>query len=165
MPIYGQNDLSFRIKIITDMSTYTQIIYHIVFSTKNRASVLYKENRERLFRYMAGILDKRKCICLSINGVEDHVHILTHIHPTIALSNLIKEIKVGSTLFIKESGLFRGFDHWQDGYGAFTHHWSDKERLVRYVKNQENHHRTLSYKEELQEILKEHGVPWDERYI
>ncbi len=147
------------------MGTYTQILYHIVFSTKSRNEVLHKENRDRLFRYMAGILSKNKCICPIINGVEDHVHILTHIHPSISLSDLIKDIKVGSSLFIKQNDLFPGFENWQSGYGAFTHSWSHLNRLVGYVENQEEHHRKVSYKEELIQLLQDHGVPYDEKYL
>jgi len=100
------------------MSTYTQILYQIVFSTKNREKALIKVNREKLNRYIWGILNNKKCVLYRINGVEDHIHLATHIHPTIAVSSLIKDIKVSSSIWMKEQGLFPAFTAWQKGYGA-----------------------------------------------
>ncbi|MBO6571590.1 MAG: transposase [Balneola sp.] len=80
-----------------------------------------------------------------INGVEDHIHILTHIHPSVALSQLVKDIKLASSFYIKENKLFFGFHGWQEGYGAFTYSLKEKERLINYVKNQEEHHKKLPF--------------------
>jgi len=91
------------------MSTYTQILYQIVFSTKDRTTTLTKPNRIDLFKYVAGILENKKCHLYQLNGVEDHIHILTHLHPSVALSDLVKDIKLASTKFIKEKGLFPQF--------------------------------------------------------
>ncbi len=147
------------------MSTYTQIMYQIVFSTKKRERTLTKDNRKELFSYIWGILKNKKCHLYRINGVEDHLHIVTHIHPTIALSDLIKDIKVASSGYIKEKVLFPDFNAWQEGYGAFTYSIKDKDRLIEYVKNQEEHHKTLTYQEELIALLNEHGVKFDEKYL
>ena len=102
------------------MGTYTQILYQIIFSTKYREPVMIKANRVELFKYITGILENKKCKLYQINGVEDHLHILTHIHPSVSLSDLVKDIKVASSIFIKEKKLFPGFIGWQVGYGAFT---------------------------------------------
>ncbi len=147
------------------MSTYTQILYQIVFSTKNRKNVLHKNNREALFKYIWGILKNKNCHLYRINGVEDHLHIVTHLHPAIALANLIKDIKIASSAFIKEQGLFPGFDNWQDGYAAFTYAFEAKDNLIEYVKNQEAHHKTKTFREELIELLQENGVEFDEKYL
>ncbi len=147
------------------MSTYTQILYQIVFSTKRRERTLQKDNRAELFKYMWGILKNKKCHLYRINGVEDHIHIVTHIHPTIALANLIKDIKLASSAFIKEKNLFPNFDGWQEGYSAFTYSIKEKDNLIEYVKNQEEHHKTITFKEELIELLKEHGIEFDEKYL
>ena len=147
------------------MSTYTQILYQIVFSTKRRERTLQKDNRAELFKYMWGILKNKKCHLYRINGVEDHIHIVTHIHPTIALANLIKDIKLASSAFIKEKNLFPNFDGWQEGYSAFTYSIKEKDNLIEYVKNQEEHHKTITFKEELIELLKEHGVEFDVKYL
>lgn len=147
------------------MSTYTQILYQIVFSTKHRAPTLIRENRPALFKYIWGILNNKKCHLYRINGVEDHLHIATHIHPTVALAALVKDIKLASSDFIKENGLFPDFGGWQDGYGAFTYSFTEKERLIEYVKNQEEHHKTVPFREELIALLREHGIEFDEKYL
>ncbi|MFM9950726.1 MAG: IS200/IS605 family transposase [Saprospiraceae bacterium] len=147
------------------MSTYTQILYQIVFSTKSRKKTLHKDNREALFRYIWGVFKNKKCHLYQINGVEDHIHIVTHIHPTVALADLIKDIKIASSGFIKEQGLFPGFDNWQDGYAAFTYSIEAKDNLIEYVKNQEAHHKNKTFREELIELLQEHGIEFDEKYL
>jgi len=147
------------------MSTYTQILYQIVFSTKNRKKTLHKDNREVLFKYISGILKNKKCHLYQINGVEDHLHIVTHVHPTVALAGLIKDIKIAGSGFIKEQALFPGFDNWQDGYAAFTYAFEAKDHLIEYVKNQETHHQHKTFREELIELLLEHGVEFDEKYL
>ena len=146
------------------MSTYTQILYQIVFSTKNRKKAILHENEEKLYRYIWGILKEKKCKLYQIGGIEDHIHIVTHIHPTVALSNLIKDIKVASSTF-NEDKLFPLFNGWQDGYGAFTYSISAKEALINYVKNQKEHHKTLSFKEEYIQLLKEHNIEFDEKHL
>ena len=147
------------------MSTYTQILYQIVFSTKYRERTLIKADRTELFKDIWGILKNKKCHLYRVNGVEDHIHIVTSIHPTIAIANLVKDIKLGSTSFIKEKKLFPAFNGWQDGYSAFTYHIELKDHLIEYVKNQEAHHATKTYKDELRALLKEHGIEFDEKYL
>lgn len=147
------------------MSTYTQIIYQIVFSTKHREPVMVKKNRDELFKYIWGILKNKNCHLYRINGVEDHLHIVTHIHPSVSLASLVKDIKVASTIYIKQQKLFEGFAGWQDGYGAFTYAIKEKDRLIEYVKNQEEHHKIKTFKEEYLELLKEHEIEFDEKYL
>jgi REP element-mobilizing transposase RayT len=147
------------------MSTYTQILYQIVFSTKHREPVLAKPNRPDLFKYIWGVLKNNNCHLYRINGVEDHLHIITHLHPTVPLASLIKDIKVSSSLYIKKSSLFEGFEGWQDGYGAFTYSFKEKDRLIEYAMNQEEHHRVKTYREEFIELLLEHGIEFDEKYL
>ena len=147
------------------MSTYTQILYHITFSTKQRRPTLKKENRIKLFKYIWGLLENKNCHLYRINGVEDYVHIVTHLHPTIALSDLIKDIKLSTTDFIKNKNLFPIFDGWQNGYGTFTHSISEKDRLIEYVKNQEEHHKKTSFNDEYIKLLKEHKIDFNEKYL
>lgn len=147
------------------MSTYTQIIYQIVFSTKNRECVLSKNNRESLFKYIWGILQQKKCHLYRINGVEDHLHIITHIHPSVSLAALVKDIKVSSALYIKTHKLFPEFTAWQEGYGAFTYSVKEKDRLIEYVKNQEEHHQSKTFREEYIELLQEHEISFDGKYL
>ncbi|MFO7798236.1 MAG: IS200/IS605 family transposase [Rhodohalobacter sp.] len=150
---------------VRKMSTYTQILYQIVFSTKNRKPVLLKENREKLYKDIWGILKNKNCHLYRINGVEDHLHIITHLHPSISLSNLVKDIKLGSSNYMKENQLFPDFDGWQEGYAAFTYTIKEKEGLIRYVQNQEEHHKKMTFKEELVVLLKEHNVEFNGRYL
>lgn len=147
------------------MSTYTQILYQLVFSTKHRKPGLTKENRPALFKYIWGLLKNKKCHLYRINGVDDHIHIITHIHPTIAPAFLVKDIKIASSGYIKENDLFPDFEDWQDGYAAITYSWKEKDTLIEYVKNQEEHHKTKTYREELIELLREHGIKFDEKYL
>ena len=147
------------------MSTYTQILYQIVFGTKNREHTLTAPNRQELFKYIGGILKKKNCHLYRINGVEDHLHIVTHLHPSVALASLVKDTKLASSEYIKNSGLFQKFRGWQDGYGAFTYTIKEKDRLIEYVKNQEEHHKIKTFREEYVELLNEHGIEFDEKYL
>jgi len=147
------------------MSTYTQILYQIVFSTYNREQTLLKPNREELYKYIWGVLKNKNCHLYQIGGISDHLHIVTHLHPSVALASLVKDIKIASSEHIKALDLFPLFNGWQSGYGAFTYAFKDKDRLIAYVKNQEKHHKTDSYKEELIGLLKEHEIEFDEKYL
>jgi putative transposase len=147
------------------MSTYTQIIYQIVFSTKYRRKCMLKQTRPKVFAYMAGILKKKNCKPFIINGIEDHVHILTHIHPSISLASLVKDIKMSSHSFIDHTGHFPDFKNWQNGYGAFTYSKDALPNLIRYIENQDVHHHGIPFEEEYISMLEEHGIEYDERYI
>jgi REP element-mobilizing transposase RayT len=137
-----------------------------VYSTKRRERTLPKAHRPELFKFIYGLLKNKKCHLYRIGGVEDHLHIVTHLHPSVALAPLVKDIKLASTDFIKNHRhWFPDFDGWQEGYGAFTYHVNSKNNLIEYVKNQEEHHKTKTYLEELIELLKEHGVEFDEKYL
>lgn len=147
------------------MSTYTQLIYQIVFSTRNRKPCMIKEKRDQLYKYIWGILKNKNCHLYRINGVEDHLHILTHIPPSASISSIVKDVKVSSSIFIKEQKLFHGFEGWQEGYGVFTYSFKEKDRLIEYIKNQEEHHKKISFKEEYRSFLIEHGIEFQEKYL
>ncbi len=147
------------------MGTYTQILYQIVFGTKGRKPTLIKENRPALFKYITGILKNKKCHLYRINGVEDHLHIVTHLHPSVALASLIKDVKIASSGFIKSNSLFPDFTGWQVGYSAFTYSIEAKDNLIEYVKNQEEHHKAKTYREELIELFLKHEIEFDEKYL
>lgn len=147
------------------MGTYTQILYQIVFGTKQHEHTMTKAGRDQLYQYIAGLLKNKKCHLYQINGVENQLHILTHLHPSVALADLVKDIKLSSSKFIREEGLFKQFDGWQDGYAAFTYSQDRKEILIKYIRNQEFHHQKKTFREELIELLKEHGVEFDEKYL
>lgn len=147
------------------MSTYTQILYQIVFGTKNNEKTMIESSQEILYKYIWGILKNKKCHLYRINGMEDHIHIVTHLHPTVALAYLIKDIKIASSEYIKSENIFPNFNGWQDGYGAFTYSISAKNNLIEYVKNQKEHHRKVSFRDEYKELLREHQIEFDEKYL
>ena len=147
------------------MSTYTKLIYHIVYSTKNREKVLTQENKRELFKYIWGILENKKCHLYRINGVEDHLHILVGLRSYMNVSDFVKEIKTSTNIWTKERNIFPKFDGWQIGYGAFTVSEYEKNGLIEYIKNQEEHHKTVTFEEEYRKLLKEHGIEFEEKYL
>ena len=147
------------------MATFTQLYYHIVFSSKNRTNVFVANKRPELYAYMGGIIKNKKSTPHVINGVENHIHILTNIHPRIALSDFVKDIKIASSLWIRENNMFPQFDGWQDGYGAFTLSDQEKADVSGYIINQEEHHRKRTFREELIDLLRKAGISFDEKYL
>lgn len=147
------------------MSTYTQILYQIVYSTWNHEKTLEACNREELFKYIVVILKNKKCHLYRIGAVSDHIHIVTHLHPTVSLASLIKDVKLATTEYIKNKNLFPKFSGWQNGYGAFTYSFREKGGLIKYVKNQETHHHQKTFREELIDLLTEHGIEYDEKFL
>ena len=148
------------------MSTYTQILYQIVFGSKDYTPFITKENENMLFAYIAGILKNKSCHSYIVGGAGNHIHIITHLHPTMALSLAIKDIKMAShKMILENSKLFPHFTGWQVGYGGFTYHISSKGKLIRYVENQREHHKIYSFREELTHLLKEHSVDYIDDYL
>jgi REP element-mobilizing transposase RayT len=147
------------------MRTYTQIIYQVVFGTKRREKTLWKENRDELYKYIGGLLVNKKCTPVMIGGVEDHLHIVMDLHPTVALASIVKDIKLASSDYIKRNKLFPHFCGWQEGYGAFTYSVKERQALINYVANQEIHHGETTFLEEYFEFLKEADIEYDERYM
>ena len=148
------------------MSTYTQILYQIVFGSFDYTPFLNNENEKILFPYIAGILKNKSCHSYIVGGASNHVHIITHIHPTEAPAYLVKDIKLASHKMILENRkLFSHFSGWQVGYSGFTYHISSKEKLIKYVENQRVHHKIFSFKEELKELLNEHSVAYNDDYL
>ncbi len=97
--------------------------------------------------------------------MPDHINIFTDLHPTMSLSNLVKDVKVASNLWMKKSGLFPDFDEWQESYSAFTYSVREKDMIINYVKNQKIHHKTDSFEEEIRKLLKENQIEFDEKYL
>ena len=109
------------------MGSFKQIYYQIVFGTKHRKPTISNDYCEELYKYIWGVISAKKCKLYRINGVEDHIHIFCDLHPTIALADLIKGIKVSSSIWMKTENKFPDFEGWQDGYGAFTYNNRDKQ--------------------------------------
>ncbi|OFX72404.1 MAG: transposase [Bacteroidetes bacterium GWE2_29_8] len=147
------------------MTSYRQIYYHIVFETNGRADVLIKEHQDALYKYIWGIIKENNCVLYRINGVGDHIHILCDLHPMISLGNLVRDVKAGSSKWIKQSGYFPNFKSWRDGYAAFTCSYLDKDKVINYINNQEEHHRKISFVDELKTLLKDNNIQYDNRYL
>lgn len=147
------------------MNSYRQILYHIVFCTHNRAYTLPAEYHTSLYKYIWGIVKKRHGVLYQINGTENHIHILCDLHPTETLSDFIKEIKVASHRWMKESQNFPLFEKWSEGYCALTYAWRDKDMISKYIRNQKAHHQKKSFETEYRSLLQKWGVVPDERYI
>lgn len=149
----------------TMAGTYTKLYYHIVFSTKHRRPLIAPQIEENLHAYMGGIVRGLGGVCLEINGMADHVHILAILPPKIAVSDALREIKANSSKWLHETWPdFKGFG-WQDGYAAFTVSRSQVEPVAQYVRDQKHHHAQWDYKTELIGLLTKHDVEYDERYV
>ena len=147
------------------MSSYRQIIYHVVFHTKDAKNSLSLEHSEELYAYIAGIIKNKNCFLYQINGIEDHLHFLSDLHPKVALATYLRDIKTASSFWLKKHPGFPKFTGWADGYGAFTYAFRDKNMISNYIKNQREHHKNENSIEEFRRLLKEQGLEIDERFF
>ena len=148
------------------MSTFTQILYQIVFGSRNHITFLSDENENMLFAYISGVLKNRSCHSYIVGGAINHVHLITHLHPAVDLASLVKDVKLAShKMILQNSRIFSNFMGWQVGYSAFTYHISAKENLIHYVATQKEHHLKRSFKEELISLLEENYVNFKEEYL
>ncbi|MBN2635264.1 MAG: IS200/IS605 family transposase [Prolixibacteraceae bacterium] len=147
------------------MSSYRQIIYHIIFRTKLNQKTLSIQHNEKLFKYIWGIIKNKNCHLYRINGMEDHIHILTDLHPGIALADFVRDIKTASSIWLKQADYFPNFIGWANGYAALTYSAWEKDKLINYIKNQQEHHKTESFEFEYRRLLEEHHIKVDERYF
>ncbi|HEY3853103.1 MAG TPA: IS200/IS605 family transposase [Verrucomicrobiae bacterium] len=146
-------------------NTNSQIYVHIVFAVESRASVLPSSHKEELHKFITGIVRKRGQKLIAINSMPDHVHMLVGQKPDIALSDLVRDVKAGSSKFINENRWIAGRFNWQEGFGAFSYSHSQLQNVTRYVKNQEQHHRKRTFRDEYIEMQEKFKVDYDDRYI
>jgi REP element-mobilizing transposase RayT len=146
-------------------STYSNLLYHIIFSTKQREPLITSALRGELYLYVAGILRGQDGLPLEIGGMPDHLHLVIRIRPDVSVSDIVRLIKANSSKWANERPNAPGRFAWQRGYGAFTVSVSQLESVRQYVRNQEEHHRTRTFQEEFVEFLKRHGIEFDERYL
>jgi REP-associated tyrosine transposase len=142
--------------------SYVQNHLHLVFSTKNRQKLISKKLQTRLWPYMAGICKNHDLLAFAVGGMEDHIHILFRLPPTLMLANAVTLIKSNSSKWIREQGI--GFA-WQEGYGAFAVSSSNVSAVIKYIDNQEAHHRKTTFEQEFVALLKKHGVEFDPKYV
>ncbi len=145
-------------------STLTNLLYHLVFSTKGRAPLITDEIREPLYRYIGGIIKNQRGALLEIGGVADHVHLLARFPTSKAVSDMLRDVKSDSSGWINEARPHDRFA-WQTGYGAFTVSQSQVSAVRNYIQRQEEHHRHRSFKEELVGLLDKNEIEYDTRYL
>jgi REP-associated tyrosine transposase len=146
-------------------NTYSQIYIQIVFAVQGRQNLIKKKHREELHKYISGIVKNRNQKMLSIFAMPDHIHLLVGLKPNISISDLVRDIKAGSSKFINESSWIRGRFNWQKGYGAFSYSKSDIDRVINYILNQEQHHKKENFKEEYIRFLKKFEIEYNEKYL
>ena len=143
--------------------SYTNLVYHIVFGTKDRLPLITKELRPRLHRYLGGRVNGLHGTPLEINGTADHVHVLARIKPVISIAEFLSKFKSNSSGWARRQT--RGKFKWQVKYGAFSVSQSQVERVQRYIRNQEAHHSKITFEEEFRALLKSHGIEFEEKYL
>lgn len=146
-------------------NTYSQIYIQVVFAVESRQNLIDAAHNEELQKYISGILTAQRQKLIAINNMPDHVHILIGQRPDSNLSDLVGDIKSGSTNFINRSRWIRGRFNWQQGFGAFSYSRSQLTDVIRYVQNQQRHHQKRSFRDEYLTLLKKFNVSYDERYI
>jgi REP element-mobilizing transposase RayT len=145
--------------------THTQLYYHIIFSTKHRAQLIYPELLPRLHEYLGGIIHGEGGTALEIGGTADHVHLLARCRPDVALSELLRRVKRNSSEWLHKTVPSAVGFAWQEGYAAFTVSASGVDSVRRYIASQAEHHHTQTFQEEFVAFLQRHGVQYDPRYI
>ena len=146
-------------------NTYSQIYIQVVFAVQGRENLIRPEWREDLYKYIAGIFKNKGQKLIAIGGVTDHIHLFFGIKPNVAISNLIRGIKTGSSAFINERRLVKGKFYWQEGFGAFSYSRSQIDSVAKYVLDQESHHSNRSFRDEYIGLLDRFEVDYDDRYL
>ena len=146
-------------------NTYTQLLTHLVFAVKGRENMIHESIRTRIEKYICGFINNRKSKPLAIYCMPDHVHILIGQNPSIAISDLVMEIKTGTTHFINNEKLIKHKFSWQEGYGAFSYSKSQLDDVVKYIQNQPLHHKRKTFREEYLDFLKKFEIEYKPEYL
>jgi putative transposase len=145
--------------------TFSNLLCHLVFSTKDRLPHMDSSLRERLFPYMGGIVREMRGTPMIVNGPDDHVHMLAAVPPAIAIADFVRTVKTNSSRWVHEQWQDRRAFAWQTGYGAFSVSQSLAPIVRQYIADQEEHHQRMTFQEEFLALLKRHGIAYDERFI
>jgi putative transposase len=146
-------------------NTYTQINIHAIFSVKGRENIITRNFRDRLHPYIAGIVNKIGNYSLAVNGYKDHVHVFFELKPSLALSDVIRDVKANSSKWINDNRFVLGHFSWQGGYGAFSYSRSQRDHVIKYIMEQEKHHAGKSFREEYLELLRKFEIPFEDNYV
>jgi len=147
------------------MSSYRKLVYHLIIRTKNSLPAIDQQHCDKLYAYIAGFIKNKKSFLYIINGIDNHIHILCDIHPSISLADFLRDLKVSSSIWMKASDLFPKFNGWCDGYGAFTCSYKNLDQIIEYIDNQKEHHNKIDFSDEYREMLSEAGLEVDYRYF
>jgi len=147
------------------LNTYSQIYIQIVFAVKGRENLISNIHREELHKYITGIVQNRGQKMLSIFCMPDHVHLLVGIKPSITISDLVRDIKAGSSNFINQQYYVNGKFNWQEGFGVFSYSKSQIDTVIKYILSQEEHHKKTTFREEYFDFLEKFEIDYDEKYL
>ena len=146
-------------------NTYTQIYIHVVFAVEGRQNLIAPEHNDELQKYITGIVTAQRHKLIAINNMPDHLHLLVGLRPDVALSDLVRDVKAGSSKFVNEKRWVMGRFSWQQGFGAFSYARSQLGAVIRYIQDQQKHHAKKSFRDEYLELLERFGVEYDQKYI
>ena len=146
-------------------NTFTQIFIQFIFSPKFHASLIHMDWENELYKYFAGIIQNTKHKLICINGMPDHVHIFVGFHTTQSIADFMQDIKAGSSKWINENHLTKLKFEWQSGYGGFSYSKSQVLDVIKYIENQKEHHKKISFLDEYKSYLEQYGIEYDEKYI
>lgn len=150
----------------TDVMAYINLLYHIVFRPKNSVSVIPIEKEEMLYRYIWGVIKHKDGVLYRIGGMPDHIHLLVQLPATVAIADFVRDLKTSTSVYLKENkDSFPKFDGWAKSYCALTYSYNEKDTIINYIKNQKEHHKKVSFRDEFLEMLRESGVEVDMKYF
>ena len=146
-------------------NTFSQIYLQFVFAVQNRQCLIAKENKEELHKYITALVQNRNAKMLAVNCMPDHIHVFVGFKPTILISDFVKEIKVESNEFVNSKKWIKGKFNWQEGYGVFSYSHSQIDSVIKYILNQEIHHKQKTFEQEYLGLLKKFDIQFDDRYV
>jgi putative transposase len=146
-------------------NTFSQIYIQTVFAVSNRMSLIKPDFKEDLYKYITGIIRNQGQKLISINGMTDLVHILIGFKPSMALADLVRDIKADSSTYVNKNKWVHGAFSWQEGYGAFSYGHSQLDTIIRYIQNQEKHHKRRSFKNEYLTLLRKFDIAFEDKYV
>jgi putative transposase len=146
-------------------NTYTQIYIQVVFAVEGRQNLIAPEHNDELQKFITGIVSAQKQKLIAINNMPDHLHLLVGLRPDSSLSDLVRDVKAGSSKFINVKRWVAGRFSWQEGFGAFSYSRSQLGTVIRYIENQQKHHAKKSFRDEYIELLEKFNVDYDKKYI
>jgi REP element-mobilizing transposase RayT len=146
-------------------NTYTQMYLQFVFAVKNRESLIQPAWKDDLYKYITGIVQNNKHKLIAINGMPDHIHVFVGYKPHQLIPELLQDIKWSSSIWINRQAFLNVRFRWQEGYGSFSYSYSHIDNVVKYIMNQEKHHREKTFRQEYLELLKKFDVDYDEKYV